>query len=73
MRTFNFKAFMEASVCVKIIYGISFVLAIAAIVTVVLDFIGVCDIKPCVTMALCAASVLINRIVLRASGVKLYK
>ena len=60
MKVINFKGFKDVPVCARVMYGIALIFAVAGIVTIMLDVFEICEIKLCVSLALCTASLLIS-------------
>ncbi len=73
MKVINFKGFKDVPVCVRILYGIAVLFALAGISTIILDWSGLCEVKLCASIALCTVSAVINNIVLYKYRDKLYK
>ena len=73
MKVINPKGFKEIPVAARIVYGIAFVCAIIAIVTIMLDVFEICTIEKCVSIAFASVSMMLNNIVLSKHRDKLYK
>ena len=73
MKVISFKSFNEVPVCVRVAYGIVFVLAMAGLVTMCLDIFEICEIKLCVSLALIVGSILIQNMALAGYKSRLYK
>ena len=73
MKVIDIKGFMNVPVCAKVMWGISFILAMAGVVTIMLDIFEICEIKLCVSLALVVASQIINVFGLRKYKDILYK
>ncbi len=73
MKVINFKAFKDVPVCVRVIWGISLVLALIGTATLMISLAQIYEIERCVSLAFCVASLLINTIGLRNYKEVLYK
>jgi hypothetical protein len=73
MKVINFKAFKDVPVCVRVLWGISFVLILLSLVTIILSLAHIYEIERCISLMLCVAGMLINNIGLRNYKEVLYK